>query len=73
VPKNYYISQAPYPSEDSIFTLITEDVFPKLVYNASLNPNRLSNARIDCEILTFSLDKYRGGEIRLTRRQFHFE
>ena len=44
VPRDYYTSRAPFPSKDSIFTLITEEVFPKLVYNASYNPNRLSTS-----------------------------
>lgn len=44
VPRDYYTSRAPFPSKNSIFTLITEEVFPKLVYNASYNPNRLSTS-----------------------------
>jgi hypothetical protein len=44
VPKSYYTHRAPYPSPQNLFSLIADDVFPKLIVNATFNAHRLSIA-----------------------------
>jgi hypothetical protein len=41
VPKNYYNTRAPYPSSDSLFSLLTDEVFKTVVKNDTLNKNRI--------------------------------
>lgn len=44
MPHDFYVNRAPYPSNYSIYSLLNDEVFPKLIYNSSYNARRLSTA-----------------------------